>query len=83
MSRVIVEVPVDPRLIRGPLPRCARAALAVDPAGVTIQVLLLLPDGQAMLDLIDDVPAGAERLIAVRGAHLEASAAALTVCRRR
>src|SRR5215469_15615245 len=56
-------------LIRGRVPRCSRATLAVDPAGVTAQVMLLLPDGQAVLDFVDDVTARAERLVTVRRAH--------------
>jgi hypothetical protein len=44
--------------------RC-RTALTVDPSGVTTDVMLLLPDGYAMLYLIDDVPAREESLAAV------------------
>ncbi len=45
------------------------AALAVHPAGVTIDVVLLLPDRDAMLHLIDDVAAGQKGLLAVARAH--------------
>src|SRR5690242_20496493 len=41
--------------------RCA--ALAVDPSRVSVLVVLLLPDGHAMLHFIDDVPARAKRLV--------------------
>src|SRR5919109_3017336 len=43
------------------------AALAVDPAGVAVDVVLLLPDGHAVLHFIDDEAAGAEGLVAMRG----------------
>src|SRR5579863_2594910 len=49
--------------------RARRATLTIDPAGVTAQVVLLLPDRQAVLDLVDDVTAGSEGLVAVRRAH--------------
>ncbi len=42
-----------------------RAALAVHPAGIAVLVVLLLPDGHPMLDLVDDVAAGAECLVAM------------------
>src|SRR5215469_16688509 len=54
---------------RGLLVRRRGATLAVHLPAVTVQIVLLLPDRQAMLDLIDDVAAGAERLIPVRRAH--------------
>jgi len=44
------------------------ATLAVHPAGITIDVVLFLPDGHAMFDFIDDEAAGAKRLVAMRGA---------------
>src|SRR5215469_13482565 len=45
------------------------AALAVHPARIAIHVVLFLPDRQAVLDLVDDVAAGAEGLVAMRRAH--------------
>jgi hypothetical protein len=51
------------------LVRSRRAALAVHPAGVAACVVLLLPDRQPVFDLIDDVAAGAECLIAMARAH--------------
>src|SRR5580692_10697843 len=45
------------------------AAFAIHPAGVTAHVVLLLPDRHALLDLVDDVAAGEERLVAMRCAH--------------
>src|SRR5580692_11232380 len=46
-----------------------RAALAVHPAGITVQVVLLLPDRDAMLDLVDDVAASQKGFLAVPRAH--------------
>src|SRR5690242_14171057 len=40
---------------------------AGDPGGVAFEVVLFLPDRQAMLDLVDDVTTGAEGLVAMRG----------------
>ena len=48
-----------------------RAALAIDPAGVTVDVVLLLPDRHAMLDFIDDESAGAERLVTMHRADAD------------
>src|SRR5947207_9365111 len=45
------------------------AAFAVYPAGITAQVMLRLPDRQAVLDLVDDVAARLKRLRAMRCAH--------------
>src|SRR5688572_2222268 len=45
------------------------AALAIDPAAVAFRIVLLLPDRQALLDLVDDVPAGCKGLVAMRGCH--------------
>src|SRR5262249_10840396 len=59
----VVDVPVDRSLLR-----MRSAPLAIHPAGVTVEIVLLLPDGQAVFDLIDDVSAGAESLVAVRRA---------------
>jgi len=36
------------------------AVLAVDPFGLAVGVVLFFPDGQARLDLVDDVAAGIE-----------------------
>jgi len=66
---VFVDVTVRLRLIRGGVARRRGAALAVHPPGITAQVVLLFPDRQSVLHLVDDVTAGAERLVAVRGAH--------------
>jgi hypothetical protein len=44
------------------------AGFAVDPAGIPVGVILLLPDRDAMLDVVDDEAAGVEGLAAVRGA---------------
>ena len=52
--RVLVRLRAQRRLRRR-----GGAALAVHPAGVTAEVVLLLPDRHAVLDLIDDVAAGA------------------------
>jgi hypothetical protein len=38
------------------------AAFAVDPTGVTVFVVLLLPDGHSVFDFVDDVTAGREGL---------------------
>src|SRR5665213_1405371 len=43
--------------------------LAVDPAGVTVLVVLLLPYRYALFDVVDDVATGVEGCAAVRGAH--------------
>src|SRR6266700_43660 len=48
------------------LARCA--AFAVDPAGVPASIMFLLPDRDAVLHFIDDVPAGIEGCAAMRGA---------------
>src|SRR6185503_4871300 len=42
--------------------------LAVDPAGIAIDVVFFLPDRHAVFHFIDDVAAGAEGLVAMRGA---------------
>src|SRR5690606_14809874 len=42
------------------------AALAVHPAGVAVDVMLLLPDRQPVLHFVDDVAAGAKGLVAMR-----------------
>src|SRR5581483_9046164 len=59
LMRVRVLVPMLDRRRHG------GAALAIHPAGVAVLVVLLLPDGHTMFDLIDDVSAGAERLVPV------------------
>ena len=51
--------------------RALRTALAVDPAGIAVDVVLFLPDRDAMLDLVDDVTARGERFRAMRGAHAD------------
>ena len=45
------------------------AAFAVDPTGVAVFVVLLLPDGHSVFDFVDDVSAGSESLGPVAGAH--------------
>src|SRR5687768_5825575 len=45
------------------------AALAVHPAGVAVDVVLFLPDRDAMLHFIDDEAAGAESFVSMRRAH--------------
>jgi hypothetical protein len=45
------------------------AAFAIDPAGIAGSVMLFLPDGHAVLDLIDDVATRAKRLITMRSSH--------------
>jgi hypothetical protein len=45
-----------------------RATLAVHPARIAAAIMLFLPDGQAVFDLIDDEPARIERFAAVRRA---------------
>ena len=47
------------------------AVLAIDPAGIAVLVVLLLPDRHAVLDLIDDVAAGIECLTAMRRADAD------------
>ncbi len=47
------------------------AALAVDPAGITIRVVFLLPDRQSHFHLINDVSASVESLIPVRGRYAD------------
>jgi hypothetical protein len=37
--------------------RSLRTSLAVDPSGIAGGVVLLLPDGHAMFDFVDNVPA--------------------------
>src|SRR5665213_2555962 len=46
-----------------------RAAFAVHPAGVTVEVVLLLPDRDAMFDLIDDEAASQKGFLPVPRAH--------------
>ncbi len=43
-------------------------ALAIDPTGIAIDVVLLFPDGHPELHLVDDVPACVEGLATVGGA---------------
>ncbi len=51
------------------VPTVLRAALAVHPAAVAALVVLLLPDRQPMLDLVDDLAAGGEGLRAMPRGH--------------
>src|SRR6185503_17143900 len=44
-----------------------RTPLAVDPAGVAVDEVLLLPDRHAVFHFVDDEAAGAKRFIAMRG----------------
>jgi hypothetical protein len=48
--------------------RCG-AAFAVDPTGVAVFVVLLLPDGYSVFDFVDNISAGSERLGSVACAH--------------
>ena len=41
------------------------------PFGVTIQIMLFLPDGHPVLDLIDDITTGSECSIAMRRGHAD------------
>ena len=47
------------------------AALAIHPAGIAVDVVLLLPDRHAMFHFVDDEAAGAKRLVAMRGADAD------------
>src|ERR1700689_4678523 len=49
--------------------RFGRAALAIYPSRIAAAIVFLLPNGDAMLDFIDDEPAGIEGFAAVCGAH--------------
>src|SRR5687768_737338 len=51
--------------------RRRRAALTVHPAGVTVFVVLLFPDGHPMFDFVNDVPARAEGFVAVARTHAD------------
>src|SRR6185437_14290739 len=62
----------DRRLVRMPLMRRSGmlgAALAIHPAGVTVLVVLLFPDGHSMLDLVDDVAACPKCLVPMARSH--------------
>src|SRR5882672_2593955 len=50
--------------------RCG-TALAIDPARITVEVVLFLPDRNAMLYFVDDVATGGKRLVPVRSAHAD------------
>src|SRR5579871_1695803 len=58
-------------LVRVLAARRLRTALAVDPAGVAVAVVLLLPDRHPVLDLVDDEAAGGEGLATVRAADAD------------
>ncbi len=49
--------------------RFGGATLAIYPARIAAAIVLLFPDGKAMLDLIDDESAGVEGFAAVCGTH--------------
>jgi len=49
--------------------RRRRAALAVDPTRVTVDVVLLFPNRHTMLHFVDDVATGLEGFVAVTSAH--------------
>jgi hypothetical protein len=49
--------------------RRRRTPLAIHPTGVTVLVVLLLPDGHSMFDFVDDVPTRLKRFSAMAGAH--------------
>jgi hypothetical protein len=42
-----------------------RTPLTIHPPGITIDVVLFLPNRDAMFDLVDDVSTGTERLVAM------------------
>ena len=42
-----------------------RATFAINPAGITVRVVFLFPDRQAVLEFVDDVAASAESLVAM------------------
>ena len=72
-SRGCVRVRVTVRArarVRVRVPPAARSA-AVDPTRVAVDVMFLLPDRDAVLDLVDDVAARGERLGPVRRAHTD------------
>src|ERR1700742_1919902 len=46
----------------------SRATFTVDPARITVLVVLLLPDGHTVLHLVDDVTAGQKSLVPMAGA---------------
>ena len=51
---------------------CVRgASFAVHPAGIAVDVVLLLPDRHAMLHFIDDVAACGKRFCAMSGADAD------------
>ena len=62
--RVVVRLVVIVIVSRG-----RRAALAVHPARVAVEIVLFLPDRQPMLDLVDHEAAGTKRLVAMRRAR--------------
>ncbi|GLQ63730.1 hypothetical protein GCM10007867_25750 [Gluconobacter cerinus] len=45
--------------------------MAGHPFGVTIQIMLFLPDGHPVLDLVDDITTGSECSIAMRRGHAD------------
>jgi len=49
--------------------RFGRAALAIDPSRIAAAIVFFLPNGHAMLDLIDDEAAGVKGFAAMCGAH--------------
>ena len=55
--------------VRDGVARRGSATLAVHPTEVAVGVVLFLPDRHAVLDLVDDVAARGEGLVAVRGTH--------------
>ncbi|GBR20965.1 hypothetical protein AA3271_0866 [Gluconobacter japonicus NBRC 3271] len=61
---VIVMMSMIMRFITGP--RSRLTVMAGNPFGITIKVMLFLPNRNAMLDLINNVPTGPESRIPVR-----------------
>jgi hypothetical protein len=44
-------------------------SIAIDPAGIAVSVVLLFPDRQAGLDLVDDVATGEKCFVPMRRSH--------------
>ncbi len=47
------------------------ASLAINPARIAVGIVLLFPDRQPNFDLVDDVTAGIECLVPVRGRYAD------------
>ncbi len=51
--------------------RMLRATFAINPAGMAVGIVFFFPDGQPHFHLIDDVTAGIECLVPVRGRYAD------------